>query len=139
MLEERFRGVRVDQVMDRDTETVSTGTSVEVLVREHFMQRGSRAAVVVDDGRIVGIATLTDVNSVPRDRWAEVRVAEIMTGEPLYSVGPGDDLGAALRMLAEYSLNQVVVLSEGRLAGLLSRADVIRYLQYSREPGRGPT
>ncbi len=135
MIEKRFRGVRVDQLMDRGAAAVSSGTLVEVLVREHFMQRGSRAAPVVEYDRIVGIATLTDVRAVPQDRWAEVRVEEVMTREPLYSVGPDDELGVALRMLAEHSLNQVMVLSGGRLVGLLSRADVIRYLQFSR--GRG--
>lgn len=109
-------------------ETVSSGTSVEVMVREHFVQRGSRAVLVVEDGRVVGIATLTDVKAVPQDRWVEVRVGEIMTREPLYSVGPDDELGAALRMLAEHNLNQVIVLSDGQLVGLLNRADVIRYL-----------
>ena len=137
MREERFRGVLVDQVMDRGAETVSSGTSVEVMIREHFVQRGSRAALVVEDGRVVGIATLTDVKAVPQDRWAEVRVGEIMTREPLYSVDPDDELGVALRMLAEHNLNQVIVLSDGQLVGLLSRADVIRYLQYSWEPGGG--
>ena len=127
-LEERFRGVLVDRVMDRGAVTVSTGATVEVLVREHLVQQGRRAAVVVEEDRVVGIATLTDVEAVPQDRWAEVRVGEIMTGEPLYSVGPGDELGAALLMLAEHDLNQVIVLSDGQLVGIVSRADVIRYM-----------
>ncbi len=56
-----------------------------------------------------------------------------MTREPLYSVGTNDDLSYALKLLGEHGLNQLPVLQDGRLMGLLNRSDIIRYLQFSQE------
>jgi CBS domain-containing protein len=41
----------------------------------------------------------------------------------------------ALRVLAENGINQILVTEDGRLAGLLSRSDVIRYIQFREELG----
>ena len=138
MLQEQFRGVPVSQVMEPNTETVTSQITVEELVHEWFLQRRRRALPVSEDGKLAGIVTLTDVKGVPQDRWSQVRVAEIMRREPLYTVGYDDDLDAALQLLAQHDLNQVPVLHEGRLVGLLSRAEIIRYLQFRHELGMKP-
>ena len=136
-LQEQFRGVKVREVMDSNLETVSPQTLVLDLVRDIFFQRSRRAAPVTQDNRLVGIVTLTDVKELPQQKWAETTVVEIMTREPLYTVSTDDDLASAFRLLAQHSLNQVLVLHEGQLTGLLSHADVIRYLQLNQELGLG--
>ncbi|MBI2856096.1 MAG: site-2 protease family protein [Chloroflexi bacterium] len=132
---EQFQGVRVSQVMDSSPDTVAPDTSVEELVRRWFLQRGRRAAPVCDSDNLKGIITLTDVKGLPQHRWNSTAVRDVMTRQPIYSVGPDDDLNGALRLLAEHDLNQVLVLQEGRLVGMLTRADVIRYLQMRQELG----
>lgn len=134
-LQQQFRGVRVKEVMDRNPAAVSPQTPVSDVVRETFLQLGRRAAAVTRDSRVIGIVTLTDVKHLPQPKWAETPVSQIMTREPLYTVNVEDDLNAAFKLLALHSLNQVLVLHEGRLAGVLSRADLIRYLQLSQELG----
>lgn len=137
-MREQFHDVRVREVMQPEPDTVSPQTTVEELVQEWFLQKGRRALPVSEDGRLVGIVTLTDVKGLPQQRWHQARVAEIMSRDPLYSVAPDDDLGVALRLLAEHNLNQVLVLQDSKLVGLLSRADVIRYLQLRQELGIRP-
>ncbi len=136
-LQEQLRGVRMREVMDASPATVSPQTSVSDVVREIFLQRGRRAAAVTRDDRVIGIVTLNDVKHLPQPKWAETPVSEIMTKEPLHTVDVDDDLNSAFRLLAQHSLNQVLVLHEGRLVGVLSRADLIRYLQLSQELGLG--
>jgi Zn-dependent protease/CBS domain-containing protein len=139
----QFQGVRVQQVMEPSPDTVSPETSVAVLVEEWFLQRGRRAMPVRQGDRLVGIVTLTDVKGVPQQRWAQAQVAEIMTRSPLYSVRPEDDVALALQLLAEHDIHQVVVLQGERLVGLLTRAHLIRYMQFAQElgvkPGAGPS
>ena len=48
-------------------------------------------------------------------------------------MAPEDELNSAMKLIAQHDLNQVLVLSQGQCAGLLSRADIIRYLQLSQE------
>jgi predicted transcriptional regulator len=58
-----------------------------------------------------------------------------MTREPLHAVKPEDDLNTALKVIAQYDLNQVPVLNQGKLVGILSRANVINFLQLKHELG----
>lgn len=137
-LKEHLTGVRVKDVMNPTPECVNPQALVEDVVRGNFIQHGRRAVPVCQDSQLIGIVTLTDVKKLPQEKWAVTSVEEIMTRPPLYTVGKDDDLNAALKLLAQNSLNQLPVLSEGQLVGLLSRADIIRYLQLSQELGMKP-
>ena len=134
----RFRGVRVDQVMDPAMVTVPPDTVVRELVMDYFLRQGRRALPVSRDGVLEGIVSVTDARGVSQDRWDHVLVGDIMTRDPLYVVGPDDDLSVALDLLAARRLNQLPVLQGNRVVGLLTRADVIHYLQFSQEFGLGP-
>ncbi len=132
---EHLGGARVKDVFYPRVETVSPDTPVEEVVWDIFRQRRRRAVPVCQDGRPVGIVTITDVKELPQEKWGQTPVAEIMTREPLHSVTPEDDLNTAMKLIAQHDLNQILVLDQGQCVGLLSRADIIRYLQFSRELG----
>lgn len=134
-LQQELAGVRVKDVMDRAPECVSPAAPVESIVHEAFIQRGRRALPVCNETGLLGIVTLADVKRLPQDRWVNTPVQEIMTRSPLLSVNENDDLNSALRILAQNGLNQIPVMGDGHLAGLLSRADVIRFLQTRQELG----
>lgn len=55
------------------------------------------------------------------------------------TVGPHDPFTRALRMLGDGDLDQVPAVAGGRLAGFLSRSDVIRVLRIPGCPGEGST
>ena len=123
------RGVKVQDVMEPDPLVVSPGTTVAELVDEQLLGQGKAAVPVCLGRNLVGIVTLADTKRAPKDRWPFTPVEEIMTGEPLHSVGPEEDLARALRLMGEHNINQVLVEEDYRLVGLLTRAHVIRYLQ----------
>jgi len=134
-LRERFSGVSVNEVMDPSPETISLNTSVAEVVRDIFFQQRRRAVPVSQEDRIVGIITTSDVKGLPQHKWAQTVVGQVMTREPIYSVAPQDDLNSAMKLIRQHDLNQVLVFDRRKLVGLLSRADVIRYLQLSQELG----
>jgi len=134
-LREHLVGVRVKDVMEQSLEIISPQTSVAEVVRDIFLQRRRRAATVYQDDQLVGIVSIADVKGQPQQKWAQTPVAEIMTRQPLYSVGMDDGLNSTLRLLVQHDLNQLPVLEEGRLVGFINRADIIRYLQLSQELG----
>jgi Zn-dependent protease/CBS domain-containing protein len=134
-MQQQLAGVHVKDVMDHSPECISPAVSVESIVQEAFLQRGRRALPVCRENILLGIVTLADIKRIPQDRWPNTPVQEIMTRSPLLSVKEDDDLNNALKVLAENGLNQIPVLNEGRLAGLLTRADVLRYLQTKQELG----
>jgi Zn-dependent protease/CBS domain-containing protein len=137
-LQEQLAGIHVKDVMDRYPECVNPNAPVSGVVNESFIQRGRRALPICDQSGLLGIVTLADVKKLPQDRWASTPVREIMTNAPLESVSENDDLNGALRVLASKGLNQIPVMGEGHLVGLLSRSDVIRYLQTRQDLGLKP-
>ncbi len=135
-LREHLSGVSVKEVMDFNPETIGPNVLVEDVVRGIFLQGRRRAVPITRGEQLVGIVTITDVKELDQHKWTETPVEKIMTREPLYSVTLEDDLSSAMRVIAQHDINQVLVLDRGRLVGLLNRADIIRYLQFSKELGR---
>lgn len=134
-IQEMFRDVKVSDLLEPEPVTVSPDMSVEQMVRDYVLGRGIRAMPVTEEGRLIGIVSLTDTKRVPRERWPYVQVAEVMTRDPLYCVAPEDDLAAALALMAEHRIHQVLARKDGRLEGVLDRAQIIHYLQQKQELG----
>jgi CBS domain-containing protein len=113
--------------------------SLEAFVDDYVIRRGRRAVPVAEDGRLVGLVSITDAREVPRTAWPTTTVERVMTRVPLKTVTPETGLEAATALLAEGDFHQLpVVDGVGRLVGLLSRADVLRYLRY-RDLARAPS
>jgi predicted transcriptional regulator len=52
-----------------------------------------------------------------------------MTPGPLKAVAPGAPLQVVLNAMVDHGINQVPVIDEGRVVGLLTRADLLRVLR----------
>ena len=142
--EQVFRGVRVGQLMTPSPVAVEPGTTIARLVEEYILGRRLRCAPVVLGDRLLGIITIGDVQKVPREAWPATYVSEAMTrAADLQLVRDTDELTTALALLGAGEFDQLpVVDAGGRLVGLLTRADVIRYLQLrpltGQRAGAGP-
>ena len=135
-IQEGFRGIKVASVMTPDPPYVSPAMSVRELVDSHILQRGLRAIPVAQDGRIVGLVTLTDIKKLPEREWARNSIGAIMTHPPLKTIGPNESVTKALETLVQQDVNQLLVVdADGTLLGMLSRGDVMRFLQLRGELG----
>jgi len=90
-----------------------------------------RAVAITDNGRLVGVATVSDVQRVPPDQRERVTVGEVMGGggTGLITVRADQPVQDAIEVLAEHDFGQVPVVDGNRYVGLLTRADVMRQLQ----------
>jgi len=132
-IREYLAGAKVENVMETNIETVSPRMSVAELVRNTFLLKRWRSAPVVENDRLVGMVSISDVRTLPQNVWETTPVERIMTREPLHAVNAGDDLSNAMQVLVQYDLNQVPVFSQGKLVGVLTRASVLNFLQLKRE------
>ena len=132
-VQEYLKGFKVKDVMTPNPQTISPGATVLEVVQGIFSQYHRRAVPVARDGKLVGIVTLTNIRGLPQEKWAITTVEAIMTKAPLQCVSPEDDLARAMAMIAEQDVNQVLVCTDSGLVGILSRADIIRHLQYTQE------
>ena len=134
VLETRLGKVQVRDVARPVDVTVMPGVSVAELVESYMLPRNLRAVPVTDNTRLVGIVTVGDVTRVPVERRPSTAVAEIMSGaDHLLTVTAESRALDAVELLAEHDLEQLPVLDNGQLVGMLTRGDVMRQLQMREE------
>ncbi|HWH38047.1 MAG TPA: site-2 protease family protein [Candidatus Limnocylindrales bacterium] len=130
VFETRLRRVRARDITRRDDTAVPPGLSVAELIEDYLLPRNRRAMAVSDNGRLVGMVTVSDLQRVPSAQRSRVSVAEVMGGrEGLVTIDADARVQQAVELLAEHEFEQLPVLEDGRLVGMLTRADVMRQLQ----------
>jgi Zn-dependent protease/CBS domain-containing protein len=137
LVHEALEGLTVARLMRPPTEVVSGNTMVDDLVHQRLMQSEERSFPVVEDDRLVGLVTLSDVRRTPRDAWPYTPVTQIMTPAPRLVVAtPYEDVAEALDKLARADVNQLPVVERDRLVGVLQRRDVARWIELHLSPPR---
>ena len=132
-LKRAFENVRVSDIMSHDCATVDGRQSVQDLV-ERLFKSGRRCFVVMDDGHVAGLVTPHEIRQVSRSQWPVTLVDSVMRPlEGLHAVPPDTPLGSALQVMAKENVNQLPVMSNSHLDGVLSRAEVLNYLQTRAE------
>ena len=136
-IQDLLAGHRVSDVMRRDYTTVSPGTTMEVLVNEHILGSGRRSLVVEQNYRVVGLLTLHDVKKIQRSDWSTTTAAQAMVkAEQMKRIRPDAELVEALGEMDRDGVNQLPVMVDGQIQGVLGRDDVISLLRNLGELSR---
>jgi predicted transcriptional regulator len=131
---ERLNGVRVGDVMTRQFPVVDGNSNLQTFVQEHLLPTGNRCFVVLEQGRPAGIITPHEVKTIDRARWPYTTVSDVMHSlESLRTVGADRPLAEALEVMGREDVNQVPVVQQGKLAGIISRSHIMRVLQTRAE------
>lgn len=135
----------VADVMTTNVITVDPLATYKDIVRVLTEHRVSAVPVVDDDSRVLGVVSETDLlrkeeqltpwrsrrqtgrrDQISRAKAAAVAAAELMTSPPV-CVGLGTSLPVAARLMFTYDITRLVIVnSDGRLAGIVSRSDLLR-------------
>ena len=98
------------------------------------MGTDERSFPVIENDRLVGLVCIEDVRKAPRQQWDTTRVSQIMTPTSQLAVAtPREDAGEALSDLARRDVDQLPVVENGHLVGMLRRRDIMRWLQLHSE------
>ncbi len=82
----------------------------------------------------MGLITLRDVVAIPRERWDQTTVCEAMRPlEELHIITPDTQVVDALNLMAANDVNQLPVVADGALQGILSRSHLMQLLQTRTE------
>ena len=130
----------VRDIMTTGVVTVRPDTpyqTVAAMLRQH---RVSGLPVTGDDGKVVGVVTETDLLALVAGRHhrghrpAEEATAGDLMSCPAVTVGPDDPVKAAARLMRKQRLQRLPVVDrDGRLAGIVSRSDVLSVFQRGDE------
>ena len=130
--------MKVWQLMSTEVVTLDAKKTLDVADDLMKLKR-IRHLPVLDDGRLVGLITQRDlflagVSSVLQFRrttekeWlAHIKLAEVMTRD-LITITPQADADDAVAQMLEHKIGCLPVVTDGKLVGLLSESDLLRYL-----------
>lgn len=111
-----------------DPVTVEPTTTVAELV-DRLVARSARAACVLDDGRLAGIVTKTDLGRLADDDdLGALFVRDLQTPSPR-TVSVTATIAEAAEIIAREDVHQLPVLgSAGQLVGIVTTQDLERWL-----------
>lgn len=126
-LERLIEGLTVGAVMETVPFVVLAQATLDTFAPALETGLDATVARVMRGDELLGLVGPREIGRVPRRRWAEVRASEAMAAaDGLPVLDPGDALGPAADRLGASSAPGLPVVSEGRLAGILTRLAVGR-------------
>lgn len=119
--------VHVGEIAARSPFTVPPDMDIRSLAKE-LTKRRIRGAPVVENDRIVGVITLSDIAKALAEGKVEGTVAEYMSTPPIV-IRETDDLVAAIELMNRHGIGRLPVIdSSGKLVGIVTRTDILRFI-----------
>jgi Zn-dependent protease/CBS domain-containing protein len=130
-----FEGVTVRDIMTPGPEVkaVAPDTSVADLLSRMFSERHT-GYPVMENGRVIGVVTLADAQSVKEVERDAFTVEEVMSRE-LHTIGPDADAMDALDRMQGTGVGRLLVMEGEDLVGLISRTDLMTALDIVKQSG----
>lgn len=152
-----MRHVTAREIMSSPVVTVRRETSVRQIVELMLRNRISGLPVVDDDQRVLGIVTETDLlekedrplpappilawharslrleRVLGRHRKATGTVARDIMTENIITATEEATVQELAHLMLRHGINRILILREGRLAGIVTRADVLKVFLRSDE------
>ena len=126
-------------VMQRRVETLSSLLTFDE-VMQAFSRSHHRGFPVVENGKLVGIISQTDLaKATERNFSGKSLLKEFMTAQPI-AVKAKDTLSEVLYRLNHYNISRLPVVEGRHLVGIITRSDIIRVEsdRLSGETTQGP-
>jgi len=129
-------GHKVSEAMGDACTHVPEDTSLQKLVDQQVLSHGRRCFLVDRGDHAVGLLTLHNLKEIPRPSWTTTTAAEAMIPlEKLSRTDPNAELWTVLEKMGGHGINQMPVMTGNDLVGMLSRGDIVKYLQTLQQVG----
>jgi Zn-dependent protease len=136
VIKQALTGVRIRQIMTEKVVTVDWLVSVEELVRDYIYKYQFTNFPVFNREEFLGMVSLAEVKSVPKELWAFKQVRDIMIpADAVPFLGPDDDATDALSRMVTEDRGRMLVVEEGRLVGIVSRRDILNLFKIKSDLG----
>jgi CBS domain-containing protein len=130
----------VTDVVTTKVVTVRPDTPVRSLAAMFRQHRVSAFPVTTEDGKVIGVVSESDLIALAagrRHRWnraaARETAGDLMT-HPAVTVSPHEPVQTAARLMHSHRIQRLPVVDlDGRLAGIISRSDVLSVFRRSDE------
>ena len=126
--------VRVGDVMSRDCPVVDGHLNLQDFVEGELLRTGKRCFLVTENGKLAGLVTPHEIKKKEKRVWSLTTLDDVMVSvDQVRTIAPDRSLEDALELMSRENLNQLPVVQNGNLQGILSRADIVNCLQTRAE------
>jgi Zn-dependent protease len=130
VIRKALEGVQVEEVMIHDVVSVPPDLTVAALVHDYILRYAYRGFPVVQNGRVMGVVSLAVVKNVPPEEQQSTRVQEVMlpTNERML-IAADASLADALVKMTQEGEERLLVTSQDRLMGMVTKSGLLRFIQ----------
>ena len=132
-----IKGFKVKDIMNTNIVAIKRDTNVGEIVNNYFMKYKFGIFPVVDNhdnSKLIGFISIHDIKSVPREQWDSTDAMdiaeEVKENETISSEAEANE---AIRQMSKYNLNHLVILSDKKLKGMITKSDILQFIQLYSE------
>ena len=136
-LRQSISTIRIQDMMVRTVVSIPAQTMLDEAVNRYFQAYGYGGFPVVEDRRLIGLVTVPDIQAVPAETWSWRRVDQVMRpfSESMI-ISPDVPAIQAMGRMAREGWDQLIVVQDGEIVGLVTQSALVHFLQLRSHPIR---
>jgi predicted transcriptional regulator len=84
--------------------------------------------------KFIGVVSLHDIKSIPKEEWSITKVKDIVRPVSDYEkVDMDAEISDIIKRMSINNLGHLVVMSGGKLKGLITKSDIMRFIKLRSE------
>ena len=133
VLRQSLATVPVRDLMVRTVTSIPPNCTLDEAVNQYFRPHGYVGFPVLEDGQLVGLVTVLEVQTVLPALWPWRRVGQVMCPiSPSLIVAPDVPVIQAMERMAREGWDRLVVMQDGQIVGLVTHSAIVHFLQLHR-------
>ncbi len=133
---ETLAGVRVRDLMTANPAVIPDTLPLSLAVDDFFLA-GHYVAypVCTADGDFRGLLRLDFLKEIPREKWPYVSAGDAVAEKSAEAlrIGVNESAARAMRLLLAPELTRLAVIDDGKLVGIVTRHDILTYIEIHTE------
>lgn len=132
-LRQSLTAVPIRNLMVTTVVSIPSQCTIEEAVNQYFQPYGYGGFPVLEDGRLVGLITVHEIQSVSPTVWPSRHVGHVMRPvSPSLIVEPDAPVIHVMERMAREGWDRLVVMQDSQVIGLVTHSAIIHFLQLRR-------
>lgn len=130
ILRRSLAAVPVRNLMVQTVVSIRPDCTLDEAVNQYFRPYGYGGFPVIEDGQLVGLVTVSEIQGVPPTLWPWRRVGQVMRApSPSLAVAPDAPVIQAMERMSREGWDRLVVMEGDRVVGLVTHSAIVHFLQ----------
>ena len=136
ILRQSLGAIPVRDLMVQTVVSIPPDCTLDEAINQYFRPYGYGGFPVIEDGQLVGLVTVLEIQNVPSALWNWRTVGQVMRPfAPSLVVAPDAPVIQAMERMAREGWDRLVVMEGDQIVGLVTHSAIVHFLQL-RSPAR---